>query len=456
MQTEPSADNQPLDSEQPPERAPSVRLGSSSAWQFMAQVFVLGTSFVASVLIARSLGPVGKGQLSVLQQVPGTLLVLLNLGLTGANTYFVGTKRTDTETATGNSLLFAAVVGTASFPIVWLMTLGPLGVVEGLNPLPVAIAAATLPFGLAATFVAGISVGQGKLRQMAIAQMLGATVSMTVIVAAYIAGVLALTTAMIAALLALLIGLVFNLRSIMYGAGRLRLSLQALRASSKYSAKSYLSNLAGYLNYRQDILLVGYLAGAGAVGVYSIAVTFAELMWYVPNSVASAIMAKSMREGEQEGAALTARTARMTLVIMLAMSALAVLLIRPVISFFYTDAFLPAWTAFLILLPGVWLIGIAKVLGGYLGAQGRLFPSLSVASALLNLAGNLALVPVLGFNGAAIASSVSYAIPGVLMARHFMRHTHLRISDLVLPRSDDWLAVHQALKSYVHSSRRRP
>jgi len=80
-----------------PANTPLIRIGSTSAYQFAAQVVALGVNFIVSVLVARTLGPEGKGQLSVLQQVPGILIVVLNFGLSYSNFYFVGRRKQPRE-----------------------------------------------------------------------------------------------------------------------------------------------------------------------------------------------------------------------------------------------------------------------------------------------------------------------------------------------------------------------
>lgn len=101
-----------------------VRLGSGTAYGLASQVVNLGTSFLVGVLIARLLGPEGKGTLSVVLQVTGILLVALNLGIAGSNLYFIARGRMSAGTALGNSMLMALVCGAVAAPfIVALMIL---------------------------------------------------------------------------------------------------------------------------------------------------------------------------------------------------------------------------------------------------------------------------------------------------------------------------------------------
>src|SRR5450756_1483150 len=79
---------------------------------------------------------------------------------------------------------------------------------------------------------------------------------------------------------------------------RLRPDWAAARAASSFSARVHLSNVAGFLLERQDVLLLGWLSGAAAVGLYSVGVSFAELTWYIPSALCTAIMARGGRGSE--------------------------------------------------------------------------------------------------------------------------------------------------------------
>lgn len=432
-----------------------VRIGSTSAYQFAAQVVALGVNFVVSVLIARTLGPEGKGQLSVLQQVPGVLAVVLNFGLAYSNFYFVGRRKQPAGEALGNSILATLVAGVVGAPIVWLLTVGPLAVVPDLPVGGAIVAAVLLPVTLVASFAASVGSGLGLLKKASLANMIAAGMTLLLVLIAYAFDRLDVSAVLAISVITGLASLGFVVAAMRTQLGRLRVRIAAFRESARYSAKSYFANLAGYLNYRFDIILVGYLAGAASVGVYSIAVTFAELMWYVPNALTTSIQAKTMSLEPDEGASVAARTSRLTSALMLLVCAVAAALITPIISTFYGAVFIPAVVPFLLLLPGVWMMGVAKILSGYLAGHGRLYPWVSLLSAAVNLGGNLMLIPSMGPAGAAIASSVSYSLVGVWNLCVFRQVTQTRFAHIVIPSATDIRSVGKSAGSYFHILRRR-
>lgn len=436
---------------QGPESPAPVRIGSTSAYQFAAQIVALGVNFVVSVLIARTLGPEGKGQLSVLQQVPGVLAIALNFGLAYSNFYFVGRRKQPAGEALGNSILAALVGGVVGVPIVWLLTIGPLAVVPDLPVSGAIVAAVLLPVTLVASFAVSVGNGLGLLKKASLANMISTGLTLLLVLIAYAFDRLDVSAVLAISVITGLASMGFVVAAMRTQLGRLSVRIAAFRESAKYSVKSYLGNLAGYLNYRLDIILVGYLAGAASVGVYSIAVTFAELMWYVPNALATSILSKSMGLEGSEGPELTARTSRITSLLMTLVCLTAAVLISPVVHVFYGPEFAPAVHPFLILLPGVWLVGIGKIASGHLAAHGHLFPGISTISAALNLAANLLLIPGMGAPGAALASTLSYVLVGGWVLIIFRRLTGIDTRRMIIPDREDLQAVKQSARSYLRA-----
>lgn len=456
----------PEDETQETAQPRQVRLGSASAYTLLAQVFRLGVGFVTSILIARALGPEGKGILTEVQQVPAILAAVFNLGIASANTYFIGTRKHRLAEVMGNSLAIAGVLGAIGVPIVLLFTVGPLAVVESIPLTAAVIACAILPVTLAAQNIAGINMGLGEMKALARTQMAGVVVSLAVIGGAYLVGMLTIPMATAAMLLSALLGLVLNSQRLMrHYTRRLSLKFSTLKESASYSGKAYMSNLAGYLNYRQDLIVLGYLGGSAAVGVYSVAVTFAELMWNAPNALASSLLAKNLQSSAEDADALTLRSARVTAVFMLVICLLAGLIMAPVIRLLFGVEFLPATVPFLLLLPGIWMIGISRVLSANLASKGLLYPWVSFGAMAGNLVLNIVLIPVCiaafpdlagGAIGAALSSSVSYTGSSLVTMWLFSRNTGARPRQWFVLTVADARALGASARGYLERRRRRP
>jgi O-antigen/teichoic acid export membrane protein len=127
----------------------------------------------------------------------------------------------------------------------------------------------------------------------------------------------------------------------------------------------------------------------------------------------------------------TCRVSRYTTFIMFVccVAAVPLSLLLPLI---YGPAFSDATGLLLILLPGVYLMGLESVLVQHFNALGlpRAIPAYWVVTLALNLVLVFALVPRFGAQGAAIASSISYAIIFALVALHFHTSTGRSFSEV--------------------------
>ncbi|MEA5075505.1 MAG: oligosaccharide flippase family protein, partial [Coriobacteriia bacterium] len=373
-----------------------------------------------------------------------------------ANTYFVGKRGHGIGEVLGNSFLYALILGAINAPLMWLFTLGPLAVVDGIPLAAAAIAIALMPFALANQFIQGINVGVGEMKAISRTQMAGTAASIVVILVAWALGQLTVPMAMLATSVNVAVTLLLNTaRLFKRYTKRIRVHLDSMREAASYSFRAYANHLATYLSYRADIIIVGYLAGAETVGIYSIAVMAAELMWYVPKALAQALLSKSMQTGEQSADMLAMRSSRVTAGLMLVICVVAAVLINPLIRLFYGADFLPAALPFFVLLPGVWLNGISQVLFANLTSKGLLYPWIAVLTATANVAINIVLVPKLGAVGAGLASTLSYGTGAIAIMAMFARHTGARPADWLLINRRDIAAVSASAAGYLKRGRTR-
>jgi O-antigen/teichoic acid export membrane protein len=160
------------------------------------------------------------------------------------------------------------------------------------------------------------------------------------------------------------------------------------------------------------MFIVNYFLGPGDVGIYSISVGLAELLWHFPNAVSFIIFPKAASTKPEVMNIFTPRVFRITLGFTALGAVGLVLLGKPVISFIYSSTFLPAYVPMVALLPGVVLLGGAKVLTNEIAGRGYPhYNSINAGLALiLTVILDLILIPRYGVLGAALASSISYAV----------------------------------------------
>jgi O-antigen/teichoic acid export membrane protein len=217
-----------------------------------------------------------------------------------------------------------------------------------------------------------------------------------------------------------------------------------MRALSGYAARVYPASITGYFNYRADTYIIQAVSASKtaadhALGLYGIAVTMAEIVFYVPESVSSMFLPRVAAGSHEDSNAMIGRVSRLT---MLASVALALMLIPA--AFIGIHLVLPKYNdclpAFVAILPGVVSLSLSKVMTSYVAGRGRPGP-ISVAAAItlvVNVGFNFLLIPQFGIVGASLASVASYSVMAAMMVVLASRMSGQSVACLCIPRPADF------------------
>ena len=203
--------------------------------------------------------------------------------------------------------------------------------------------------------------------------------------------------------------LLLGSRTLLHG---MRLEAALVATLVRFAFVAGLASAVSYLNYRADTFVVRHFEGTSGVGVYSSAVLLTEAVWQFSGSLALATYARVGGMDRHAAAVLTSRVMRHTLVILSVVCA-GLFVVAPVLVGALPSSFAGASTALRLLLPGTLLYGLAAALSAFYTYQrGMPWVAAAIASAglVLDIALAFALVPALGVNGAALASSIAYTL----------------------------------------------
>jgi len=394
------------------------------AWTFATRLLMICNSVAAGIFVARWLGAEGVGELAVINVTVATVVQLGSFGLPSSNTYFIAQDQARFRSAAINSLIFALVIG--SILAIALSVLGTLraGWFGFVSPELIRIAAISIPFQLIALIGLNILLAVGKIKEFNLLDLAGQSFVLINALLALIvlsSGLKTLVTFnTIASILvsvvvaSLLVASAKNLAQSQW-----RADMTLLRRMITYGIKFHISILAGAIILRADLLVVNHFRGPAEAGVYSVASQFALLLMLLPGVIATLLFPRVTAEQDARGET-TCLVTRYTALIMFicCLAAVPLSLLLPLV---YGNAFADATKLLLILLPGVYLMGLESVLVQHFNALGlpRAIPIYWVITLVLNLILVFGLVPRFGAQGAAIASTISYAAIFVLVALHF-------------------------------------
>jgi O-antigen/teichoic acid export membrane protein len=176
--------------------------------------------------------------------------------------------------------------------------------------------------------------------------------------------------------------------------------------------------------YRAELLVLNHYRNVNEVGVYSISVQTAEMMWLIAGSLATAMTAPCLHESEDEAAKLVRKSAAKTLVYTTVVAVVVGAFVPYAFGPLLGSSFDGASTPLRLLLPGVTIYAPVTIFVVYLSVRhGR--PHLSLAVSVLGLVGTviaaLILIPRYGASGAALSSTIGYAVGAALAWVFFER-----------------------------------
>jgi O-antigen/teichoic acid export membrane protein len=370
------------------------------------------------VVMARILGPEGRGLYAVAATLGALGAQFGTLGLHTSNAYFAASKPESLPALTGNTLviafgfggLIAAVLGTIFF-------LSPgLLFIRGATLL---LALLWIPCGLACALLQNLMLGIEDICGYNIVEIANKSLPL-ILVGLLVLGrsvtVSAVLSTTVLAMAASCVWVVQRLR--VRSRIRVQLSRAVFLASIKYAIKAYLAGTFCFLVLRADLFMVQHMLGSEQAGYYSVASSMADYISAIAAVIATILFPRlSALNDLRRKLDLTTKTAKGTAAILIPFLVVAFLVAKPAVSVLLGPAFLPASLPFILLLPGMLFLGMHTVVVQLLNSLG--YPKSVVfiwaACTLLNIALNLWVIPHYGIAGASLVSSFSYLLAFVLV-----------------------------------------
>jgi O-antigen/teichoic acid export membrane protein len=207
-----------------------------------------------------------------------------------------------------------------------------------------------------------------------------------------------------------------------------------------------------YLNYRFDQWLVKFYLGNKQLGLYGAGVGIAEIILIIPTSVINPLRSRlyNLKTGSDEFKSVTAKTVKFALYTTAAVSIPVFFAVSLISSeFLYGPKYHDSILVVQILLSGIIFITFGKIGSHYYVVKGK--PAVHMITGilifLLNLVLNLYLIPAYGIAGAAVSSTVSYTVYGIIYIYLFIRLEHFSPAELfIINRNELAVLVSNAKK----------
>lgn len=350
---------------------------------------------LASIALARALGPAGLGAYANLVATAGIAGTLLCMGMEIP----YNLAATEEPRSGGNLLALVAGQASAALPIaalIWLVLHG-LGNAPGASPIPFALVTAAFVLNqLTQPVMSGLQ--KQVWVNVAMAGLLVAqAVTITLLAAHALASVPVAVMINVAALALLGLG---ALALLLRGRRRGFSYRHALRDLFQQGRHYAFATLSGIVRLRIGIVLMGWYLPAHAIGNYQILQTLTEVLYLVPVTVSTYVLSVPL-----QGAALrreAMRAAVASCLVTLACGAGAAVVLPVVVPAFYGAGFAAVVRFGPLMLTGAVAFAVAKGISSYFSRMGwaRLVTRVEIATTVAALVAFAVLVPVGGLGGA--------------------------------------------------------
>jgi O-antigen/teichoic acid export membrane protein len=402
-------------------------------------VGTIALSGLATIVIARELGPSRRGDWAAIFSLATLVATIAGLGLPAAGGYGAAQLRGEARQRFVIGVVWVSCGLGLSCAAVYLVVAevarpghGPTSAIAGGS----VIAAVTLVQNV----VAQLALATARLRWFVIAQLVPAAGTLTAI--ALLAGLHRLTlVAVVVVYAARATGASFlavaGLVEARVIAPRARASPRILRPYLSYALMTFATLSLTQIVQRVDVLLVAGLRGSRQAGLYAVAVQLLELLIVVPGALGFVLFRRSARSSHRHWEDAM-RALRWTVSIQTVAAAVLFAAAPEVVSIVFGAGYRDSVAAVRWLMPGAVMLGAQTVASNYIAGRGRPRSVLVAwgAGAIVGVGLNILVIPVDGIAGAAAVSSLAL---GVVFALHLvaLRTVHLTDMSATNARSDD-------------------
>jgi O-antigen/teichoic acid export membrane protein len=423
-------------------------LSRSLTFNVLGRGISLALGFVGSVALARLLGPADRGLLALMLSLSGVAVALGAIGQPAAVTYFASRKNADQRAILGNSTIHAVVLAAILVPLTLLFH-EPIAEAfgRGHGGLTWGLAAALAPVTFLGWTAGNQLLGMlrfGLFNGLTIASVVAETIAIFVLIWGLPLGVAGGIIAMGISSLVMIAG---SVRPIL-GSLRPKLDPVLERRMLQYGWRVQIGVIFQAVNYRLDVIIMQLFRPLSQVGYYVIAQTIAEIVITLATAFQSSLLPLTTHyEGDARQSEVTVRALHHHGILAGAAALANVVFGSAVILFLYGPAFRPAVVPMIILLPGIWWLGLGLVIQSDLGGRGRpgLSSWLAALAAGATIVLDFALIPPFGVIGASIASVAAYTCFGVTSLIALSRVSGIGARELLVPTREDFMVYRRFL-----------
>ena len=392
------------------------------------RVIGLLITFAIGVVVSRVFGAEGKGELTILVLIPTLISVYLGLSINEGFLYYLGKdkiSRNNLKQLLGLSFVVFVPLFCAVYILVYFLITS-----YDYYFAPQIMLSCAMFFTLISKFSLR---GVMDFRAFNFVQFLE-PVLVLILVVVIILFELEVSEILWAYVISNIVVIVYSYNKVEIVLGKVKEKLN-LRTIVNYSYKVHFFKILNFTENKFDVLIIGYFLSLSQVGIYSISVAITVIFQaIVQTSISTVLLPTLIKTKGQERDRLTASYFKISLSLAIIFLVGLFVFGEYFIVFVYGEEFNNAFLPMIVLAVGAVIKSPTACLNSFFKASGRpeeLYKT-SIYSVLLNIVLCFILIPIYGILGAAIASSISYFLYGIIMIFKFINATEIRVNKLIL------------------------
>lgn len=419
---------------------------------FITKVLNFLLAIGVSVILARALGPEGKGIYALAILIPTLVYAFVNFGLGSSVIYYLGKKKYSASLVAGNSIILSLLLTVL---IVFIFGIFILFFKNAfLTDIPYYIFLLSIPLSallLLNNNLVNILLGTHRFTAYNIILSLTIVSQLLLLSALLLFSSVTVFSAYITYLFSIFlitITLLIYLKKIFHSF-IFKLTRNYIKDFFSYGLKVFLGNVMAFLHLRVDIIILNSYLNPTAVGHYSVAVGVTEQLWMLPNSAATILFPRITSEKDETiKKNVTAILCRNILFLTLIASFILFLISKPLIIILFSDQFLKAVLPLQILLAGTFMSSGAKILGNDMSARGKpmINTYTNIITLVVNVVLNIIFIKNYGIAGVAFASAISYSLLFTLRLVFYKKISKNRIIDTIFIKKSDFLLYKESFR----------
>jgi len=424
-----------------------------NVWKSLRRhLFVIVIQIATIVIIARFYGSEGNGVFVLAFLLPYGLVSFLTMGLESSNIYLIGKMKAGVSEVFFSNIWFGLVLAIMGLALGGLVIIyGAQSLFPNINEDLLWLALACYPGLIIQKLTSSVLQGMQKYTQYNFVSLISPSLLFLFSLMLFLNGVddlLYLIGANCIAIYSSLIITIFVTKS--YIAMTKEVSLNAfLSTAIKYGYKVHIANILSFINYKVDLLIVNMILNPFSTGIYVVAVQMSERLWLFSQALSTVLFPTLSSSQGSESLKVKFTFISCQIVFLVTMVGSVFL---SAISYFLIDLlfgleYIGAVTPLLALQPGIVALAVSRVISSDIASRGvpefNMYASMIVV--VINILGNILLIPAWGLVGAAMATSAAYIVNLIFRIGIYKYLTNCSLMGLFTFRLEDF----RLLKSFI-------